>query len=86
MHFHTGPVYTRCRPAVNRLDFAAAAAVPDGTRALRHNGRRGDPAQPQLELESGRHCLTFALDAAPGTEPPSADDPKIRPAHRKTNP
>ena len=25
MHFHTGSVYTRCRPAVNRLDFAAAA-------------------------------------------------------------
>lgn len=64
----------------------AAAAVPDGTRALRHNGRRDDPAQPQLELESGRHRLTFALDAAPGTETPSADGPKIRPAHRKTNP
>ena len=64
----------------------AAAAVPDGTRALRHNGRRGDPAQPQLELESGRHRLTFALDAAPGTETPSADGPKLRPAHRKTNP
>ena len=27
MHFHTDPVYTRCRPAVNRLDFAAAAAA-----------------------------------------------------------
>ena len=27
MHFHTGSVYTRCRPAVNRLDFAAAAAA-----------------------------------------------------------
>ena len=27
MHFHTGSVYTRCRPAVNQLDFAAAAAA-----------------------------------------------------------
>ena len=27
MHFHTGSVYTRCRPAVNRLGFAAAAAA-----------------------------------------------------------
>ena len=27
MHFHTGSVYTRCRPAVNRLDFAAVAAA-----------------------------------------------------------
>ena len=29
MHFHTGSVYTRCRPSVNRLDFAAAAAAAD---------------------------------------------------------